>query len=135
MILQIIEWLLGSIGNKILDFIHCNTLLIDLVFLVYILLIGISNIQLMSIKRNTKKLVLHEYLILKNEKKQSLEEQIYKKILPIWKKKIYQWGIFIPHKLEIYPVLVNEKRVRQKFDFSVDWIRTVIEFENNRSPK
>lgn len=131
MILPIIRWMLGSTGSAIIDFIAQNPLLFNLFAVIFLLILGAGHFQLWLIKNKTKNLVLltKESMLQNNDKSAPID--VYEKALPVWQQSLKKWALFIPHKLEFYPVLVNEKNVREKFNFSSQWIETIL-FENKK---
>jgi hypothetical protein len=51
---------------------------------------------------------------------------LYKRIYPRWSESVRHWGLFIPHRLEIWPVPVRPETVQQKLSFSPQWITALL---------
>jgi hypothetical protein len=51
---------------------------------------------------------------------------LYKRIYPRWSEAVRDWGLFIPHRLEIWPVRVSPQSVRDKLSFSPQWIAALL---------
>lgn len=132
MILQIIEWLLGSTGNKLLALIKQNSAVFNTVVLIYMLLLAIGHLQLMKIRRKTAELVFQAIEEIKSINGKLNPKTVYQKVLPLWQVKLNTWAKFIPHRLEFYLVPVSIANVQEKLNFSPDWIYSIAKNEFDR---
>jgi hypothetical protein len=126
MILQIIEWMLGTTGRALLSFIKDNTIIFNLVAGIYLTLLGLGHFQLWQIKKKTESLVIEISLPLVSNNPEITIQEIYNRIFPVWNSKIESWALFIPHRLEFYPVKATQDNIKQKFDFSQEWLKLLL---------
>jgi len=123
MILQVLEWLLGSTGRALLNFIKANPLLFNTLAVIFLAALGLGHLQLWKIKKKSEEMLKNESLKILSENPDASADDIYQKILPGWRRSIRSWASFIPHRLEFFPVPVTEKNVLEKFDFNESWVR------------
>jgi hypothetical protein len=130
MIDAIIRGLLGSL-EPIYDYIlsHPTLVTIVLAILVSIYLAGLF--QLKSVEKKTREFVLDLVPDLVKSKPHITTSGIYKHVLPRWQKELKSWKIlFIPHRLDIWPIPATASNIITKMKFSPEWIKELLK-ENN----
>jgi len=125
-ILQIIEWMLGSTGRALLEFIKNNTQLFNILASVYLLFLGVGHLQLKNIKKKTEILTLEIATPLVTKNPEIPIKEIFNIVNPVWISKIDSWAKFIPHRLEFYVVKATQANVLEKFKFSPKWIEELL---------
>lgn len=126
MVLQIIEWMLGTTGRALLDLIKSNMLVFNIFVFFYLVVLGLGKLQLKKIKRETEALALEIAApLIEGDPTISIIE-LFDRINPIWLSKVDTWAYFIPHKLEIFVVKATHANVLKIFEFSPDWIEELL---------
>ncbi|MEA3308374.1 MAG: hypothetical protein U9Q70_02520 [Chloroflexota bacterium] len=117
----LVRGLLGPLSG-LLDFILDNPTLISGILAVWLGIFVVGKLQLQNIERKTVEMVLEISPSLITAKPHITSRGIYKRIYPHWETSLRQWGWFIPHRLDLWPVPVTPETVRQKLPFSHKWI-------------
>ena len=129
MIDAIVRSALGPLAI-ILDFIIENPLIASIILFVYLAIYMAGYFQLKNIEDKTTLMVIE---ISKQEIKRKpniTSSGLYKRIYPTWEKELKSWGFFVPHRLELWPVLVNPDVIKQKLSFNPQWISDVLKKNN-----
>ncbi len=130
MIDAIIRSLLGGL-EPIYDYILSHPSLVTIVFTVLVAVYLAGLFQLKSVEKKTREFVLDLAPELIKSKPHITSSGIYKHVLPRWEKELKNWHpLFIPHRLDIWPVPATAKNVITKMGFSPDWIKELLA-ENN----
>nr|MBC7245402.1 hypothetical protein [Chloroflexota bacterium] len=96
------------------------------IFALLLLLYLLGRWQLYRIEQRTARLVLEMSREWLTKKPNITAGGLYKRIYPRWSASVRQWGLFIPHRLEIWPVPVRPETVQQKLSFSPQWIAALL---------
>lgn len=126
MIEVMIRSMLGKSGEAVLDWLRSNPEVTTAVFALLLIVYVMGRLQLRRIEQRTAQLVLdmsQEWLA---RKPNITVSGLYKRIYPRWSESVRHWGLFIPHRLEIWPVLVRPETVQQKLSFSPQWVATLL---------
>ena len=132
LIVEVVKGMLGPLA-PVLDFILDNPALTSIVFLLWFVIYVAGRMQLGKIEAKTRDLVLQISQAELAQNPQITAQLLYKIIYPRWSEALPQWGRFIPHRLDLWPVPVTAKNVTQKIPFSPEWIAGVLR-EQNISP-
>jgi hypothetical protein len=129
MILAFVRSALGPLAF-ILDLIIENPVISSLIMAVYLGIYLAGYFQLRNIKNKTALMVIEMSQQELKKKPNITSSGLYKRIYPIWEKQIKSWGWFIPHRLDLWPVLVTPDHLKQKMSFTPQWIADLLK-ENN----
>ena len=121
MVEALVRGLLGPLSG-LLDFILDNPMLISGILVVWLGIFVAGRFQLQNIERKTVEMVLGISPSLIAAKPHITSRVLYKRIYPRWETSLRQWGWFIPHRTDLWPVPITPETVRQKFPFSHQWI-------------
>ncbi|MBC7263510.1 MAG: hypothetical protein H5T64_04030 [Chloroflexi bacterium] len=126
MIEVMIRSMLGASGGAALDWLRGHPEVTTVIFALLVIVYLLGRLQLYRIEQRTAQLVLEmsqEWLV---KKPNITASGLYKRIYPRWSKSVGQWGLFIPHRLEIWPVPVRPETVQRKLGFSPQWIAALL---------
>jgi len=126
MIQAFIRGLLGPSLAPLVDFINNNPYIIGLILFVFVALYAAGRIQLHNISVKTQTLVLERSKKEIQQKPNISADSLYKLIYPDWAAQINQWALFIPHRLDLWPVRVTPENAKVKLAFSPEWIVAVL---------
>ena len=121
MIKAFLESMLGPL-RPALDFVFDNPSLITTVLLVWMGIFVAGRLQLGNIERKSTELVVAMSQKLIADKPHITSQGLYKRIYPRWAESLRDWGWFVPHRLDLWPVLVTPETVQHKLPFSPQWI-------------
>ncbi|HEY89886.1 MAG TPA: hypothetical protein G4N98_09195 [Thermoflexia bacterium] len=125
MVEALVRGLLGPLSG-LLDFILDNPILISGILAVWLGIFVAGKLQLQNIERKTVELVLGTSPSLIAAKPHITSRGLYKRIYPRWETSLRQWGWFIPHRMDLWPVPITPETVRQKLPFSYQWIAEIL---------
>ncbi len=126
MFLEFIRSMLGNLGRPVLDFILNNPSLVTVILAVWLGVFVGGRLQLRHIERKSIELVLEMGRELIAKKPHITARGLYKRIYPRWCEAVREWAWFVPHRLDLWPVLVRPETVQQKLPFSPQWIAEVL---------
>ena len=126
MIQSFIRGLLGPSLAPLLDFINSNPIIIGVILFIFVAFYAAGRIQLHNIFLKTQTFVLERSKKELQLKPNISADNLYKIIYPDWALKINQWALFIPHRLDLWPVRVNPENVKVKLAFSPAWIAALL---------
>lgn len=126
MFLGLLRTLLGPFA-VILDWAEANPGLTGLVIFVWTAVWMSGRVQLARIERKTKELIASEADRLRELSPQLDAEELLSRVYPIWCTQLPTWALFIPHRLELWPVPVSIERVKDRIGFSLQLVRDVLE--------
>ena len=125
LIVEVVKGMLGPLA-PVLDFILDNPAVTSAVFLLWLVVYAAGRIQLRNIEEKTKDLVLQISRAEIARNPQTTSRSLYKTIYPRWSETLPQWGRFVPHRLDLWPVPVTAQNVTQKITFSPEWIADIL---------
>jgi hypothetical protein len=118
--------LLGDWGSTVLDFMLNQPSVVAALLLVWFGIFVAGRLQLRRIEQKSADLVVtmaRDLLVIQPHLTvQDLYEQVYEP----WRARVSQWALFIPHRLDLWPVPVTAETVQQKLAFSLDWLAEVL---------
>lgn len=126
MIEVMIRSMLGKSGAAVLDWLRSHPEVTTAIFALLLTVYAMGRLQLRRIEQHTTQLVLdmsREWLA---KKPNITASGLYKRIYPRWSESVRHWGLFIPHRLEIWPVPVRPETVQDKLSFSPQWIAALL---------
>jgi hypothetical protein len=126
MILAFVRGMLGSLGRPVLDFILNNQPLVSAILALWLGVFVAGRWQLQRIERKSASLVVEMGRELVAEKPHITARGLYKRIYPRWSQSLREWAWFVPHRFDLWPVLVKPETVQQKLPFSPQWIADVL---------
>jgi hypothetical protein len=126
MILAFVKSMLGSLGRPVLDFILNNQSLVSAILAVWLGVFMVGRLQLQRIERKSVELVVEMGRELLANKPHITASGLYERIYPRWSQSLREWGWFVPHRLDLWPVPVKPETVQQKLPFSPQWIAGVL---------
>jgi hypothetical protein len=129
MVLAIVRASLGPLAF-ILDFIIEKPLIVAAIMAVYLGIYMAGYFQLRNIKNKTTLMVIEMSQQELKKKPNITSGGLYKRIYPAWEKEIKSWGWFIPHRLDLWPVLVTPENLQQKMSFTPQWIANLLKKNN-----
>ncbi|MCE1254645.1 MAG: hypothetical protein LWX83_13980 [Anaerolineae bacterium] len=129
MIDAIVRSMLGPLAI-ILDYIIQNPVIASIILFVYLSIYMAGYFQLRNIENKTTLLVLEFSKEEVKRKPNITSGGLYKKIYPTWEKELKTWGIFVPHRLELWPVPVSADVIKQKLSFNPQWIADLLKKNN-----
>jgi hypothetical protein len=129
MIIALARTLLGPFAI-ILDYITGNPVIFSIILSIYLGIYIAGVIQLRNIKEKTTLLVIEISQQELRKKPNITSGGLYKRIYPLWEKEVKNWGWFVPHRLELWPVPVSPDVVKQKMAFTPQWIADTLKKNN-----
>lgn len=126
MFLAFIKSMLGDLGRPVLDFMLDNPSFVTIILAVWLGVFVAGRLQLRHIERKSVGLVVEMGRELIAKKPHITARGLYKRIYPRWCEAVREWGWFVPHRLDLWPVPVKPETVQQKFPFSPQWITEVL---------
>lgn len=122
-LIQILRDFLGPFV-VILDFTSTRTGWITLFFGGYLCMYGVARLQVLSIKKNTNKLIEESYKRWLVVYSNATDEELFQRFYPLWetelKKKRY---FYVLNKHDLWPVSITPQHVLVKFPLSPAYIR------------
>lgn len=112
--------------SPLLDFIFENPRIVNSILVAIVLIYIAGRVQLKIIQQKSESLVVELGREITRKKPHITKSGLFKKIYPQWSDAIRGWAIFVPSKYDFYPVLVKPEIVKQKMDFSPDWMASVL---------
>lgn len=129
MVDAIIRGLLGKLV-PIYDYILSHPAVITVVLGILVLFYLAGLFQLKIVEKKTREFILALAPDLIKEKPHITSSGIYKHVLPRWEIELKKWNVlFIPHRLDIWPVPANPKNLVSKMGFNPEWVRKLLEEE------
>lgn len=129
MIDAIIRGLLGRL-EPIYDYVLSHPALVTVVFAIFVGIYLTGLFQLKYVEKKTREMVIALALELLKAKPNITASGIYKHVLPRWETKLKKWHIlFIPHRLDIWPVPASPANIISKMKFSAEWVGDLLEEE------
>lgn len=130
MIDAIIRGLLGRL-EPIYDYVLTHPALITIIFTVFVFIYLAGLFQLKYAEKKTRELVLILTPDLIKLKPHITSSGIYKHVLSRLENEIKKWHLlFIPHRLDIWPVPANIKNIVSKMGFNPEWVKKILEEES-----
>lgn len=126
MIEVMIRSMLGQSGAAVLDWLRGHPAVTTAAFAVLLSVYVLGRLQLHHIEQRTAQLVLEMSQEWLAKKPGITASGLYRRIYPRWSESVRQWGLFIPHRLEIWPVPVRPETVQRKLAFSPQWIEALL---------
>jgi hypothetical protein len=127
MLLQFIRSMLGPVFGPVLDFILENPAPVASFLAVWLIIYAAGRLQLRHIERQTERLVTEAAQEIVVDKPHITSRGLYKRIYVDWSQQVRQWGWFVPHRLDLWPVPARSETVQHKFGFSPEWIAAVLD--------
>jgi hypothetical protein len=121
-----IRSMLGKSGGAILDWLRSHPMATTTIFALFLFVYMLGRWQLHRIERRTAQLVLEMSREWLAKKPNITATGLYKRIYPRWSQSVQNWGVFIPHRLELWPVPVRPETVQSKISFSPQWIASLL---------
>ncbi|MBE7556006.1 MAG: hypothetical protein HS126_33545 [Anaerolineales bacterium] len=118
--------LLGGWGSAILDFMLDQPSVVAGLLLVWFAIFVAGRLQLRRIEQKSAELVVTMARELLVTQPDLTPEGLYEQVYEPWRARVSQWALFIPHRLDLWPVPVTAKTVQQKLAFSPDWLVEVL---------
>ncbi len=122
MIEAFIRGMLGSWGSRLLDLILSHPVIVSGILAAWLGLYLAGRLQLAHIERQTIEMVTRLSREMIARKPHITSRGLYRRIYPRWKEAVREWGWFIPHRFDLWPVPVRPETVEQKMPFSAQWI-------------
>jgi hypothetical protein len=126
MFLAFIRSMLGNLGGQVLDFMIAHPMLVTVTLTVWLGVFVAGRLQVRRIEQKSADLVVEMGRELIARKPHITARGLYKRIYPRWCAALRGWAWFVPHRLDLWPVLVKPETVQQKFLFSPQWIAEVL---------
>lgn len=126
MIEGIIRGMLGSWGSQLLDIILDHSVIVTGLLSIWLAVYIAGRVQLARIEQRTIAMVTSLSRQMIAQKPHITARGLYRRIYPRWKESVRQWGWFIPHRLDLWPVPVRAETVEKKIPFSAQWIAEVL---------
>jgi len=127
MIESLIKGLLGPSLAPLFDYITTHPSIVAIVLSILVAVYVAGRIQLHNISIKTQGYVLARYKEEIQRKPNITPESLYKLIYPEWTSLIKKWGLFIPHRLDLWPIPATPDNVKNRIDFNSKWIANVLE--------
>lgn len=121
-----IRSMLGKSGGAVLDWLRVHPGVTTFIFALFLITYSLGRWQLHRIEQRTAQLVLEMSREWLAKKPNITAAGLYKRIYPQWSQLVGHWGIFIPHRLELWPVPVRPETVQRKLSFSPQWIAALL---------
>jgi hypothetical protein len=125
MFLSFVRGMLGSL-SPVLDFMIDHPVIVSGILAVWMGVFVAGRLQLWRIERKSEELVVEMGRELIAKKPHITARGLYRRIYPRWSELLRQWGWFVPHRLELWPVPVRPETVQQRLPFSPQWIAQVL---------
>jgi hypothetical protein len=124
---MILEWMLGTAGIAIVNWLLDNVAIVSVVLAGYLSVYFAGRLQMRHIVKRTETLVLEAAMEMTRKGKRINRSGLYKRLYPEWTESLRSWAWFIPHRLELLIVPVSVEAVLVKLPFSPEWIDKVLE--------
>jgi hypothetical protein len=85
-----------------------------------------GRLQLRRIEQKSAELVITMARELLAAQPQLTVQGLYEQVYESWRAAVSHWALFIPHRLDLWPVPVTAETVQQKLPFSPDWLVEVL---------
>jgi hypothetical protein len=129
MFIAIARSLLGPFSSK-LDFVNDHPGVAAIILAVYLGIYAAGAIQLKNIKDKTVLMVINSSRQELIKKPNITSKALYKLIYPQWEQEVKKWAWFVPHRLELWPILIDPKSMQEKIKFTPEWVASICQ-ENN----
>ncbi len=126
MIEVMIRSMLGPAGGAVLDWLRSHPTVTNGILALFLIVYAMGRLQLRRIEQRTIQLVLEMSKEWLARKPNITASGLYKRIYPRWSEAVRHWGLFIPHRLELWPVPVRPETVQSKLPLSPQWIAEVL---------
>jgi len=128
MLLGLVRAMLGPLA-PILDWAEAHPNAVALCFAIWGAIWGVGKIQLNRTEKETRALVLELGRNLLAKKPGMSARALYEAVYPDWARSVRKWALFIPHRLELWPVLANPENLKERIGFTPEWVKGVLEDE------
>jgi hypothetical protein len=118
--------LLGGWGSAVLDFMLNQPSVVAALLLVWFGIFVAGRLQLRRIEQKSAQLVVTTARELLAAQPQLTLQGLYEQIYEPWRAMVSTWALFIPHRLDLWPVPVTAETVQQKRVFSPQWLAEVL---------
>lgn len=118
--------LLGGWGSAILDFMLDQPSVIAALLLIWFGIYGAGRLQLRRIEQKSAEFVVTTARVLLAAQPHLTIEDLYQQVYDPWRLAVSKWALFIPHRLDLWPVPVTAENVQQKLAFSPGWLAEVL---------
>lgn len=126
MIEALIRVMLGPFSPA-LDFIQQNPLAVAAILAAWLAVYLAGYVQLRRIRARTTEMVLEASRTILATRPNMSPAGLYKRIYPQWERQLSTWGYwFVPHRFDLWPVPARPRFVREKLNFSPEWITNVL---------
>lgn len=126
MFLGLLRTVLGPFA-VILDWAEANPVPTGLMMFAWTAVWMSGRVQLARIERKTRELIASEAHRLREASPELDAEELLSRIYPLWCTQLPTWALFIPHRLELWPVPVSIERVKDRIGLSAQLVRDVLE--------
>jgi hypothetical protein len=130
--------MVGSWGGAVLDFMHKQPSAVAAVLMVWLVILAAGKLQLRRIEQKSVELAVATAQELLVSQPHLTLERLYDEVYARWRAAVSKWALFVPHRLELWPVPATVETVQQKLAFSPEWLAEVLRqqglvFDNSES--
>lgn len=122
MLQEILYGIVGDWGEAAIKWMLANPAIIAAALLVWMGLLGAGKYQVQRLRRRTESLVLAAAHQSRATGKGLGAKDLYRNLYPEWSAMVRHSALFIPHRLELWPVPASPARVQERIGFTPDWI-------------
>lgn len=119
---EILYGLVGDWGEAGIKWMVANPAVVGAVLLVWMALLGAGKLQVRRIQGRTQSMVLDAANQRRGESKGVSAKQLHRRLYPEWSDMVRHSALFVPHRLEMWPVPATPDNVQHHVDFSPEWI-------------
>ena len=119
---EILYGLVGDWGEAAIKWMVANPAIVGGVLLVWMGLLAAGKLQVRRIKDRTQSMVLDAANQRRDEGKGVGAKQLHRRLYPDWSEMVRHSALFVPHRLEMWPVPATPENVEHHVDFTPEWI-------------
>jgi hypothetical protein len=135
MIQSLVKGLLGPSLAPLYDYVTTHPGVIGIALFIFVAIYVAGRFQLHNISVQTQNFVIERYKEEIQRRPNITPTGFYTLIYPEWATSLRKWGWFIPHRLDLWPILVTPDNVKDRIAFSSKWVAEILEKNELRKAK
>ena len=119
---EILYGLVGDWGEAAIKWMVANPAIVGAVLVAWMGLLAAGKLQVRRIKARTQAMVLDAANQRREGGNKVAAKQLYSRLYPDWSQMVRRSALFVPHRLEMWPVPATPANVQHHVNFSPEWI-------------